>query len=63
MAFFWAPRCSSWFPSVLGAVVDDDQDDSWKICFTTWLYLATKPAYVGIDVDGLACPPALSYGL
>jgi hypothetical protein len=27
------------------------------------LYLAAKPAHVGIDVDGLACPTVLSYGL
>jgi hypothetical protein len=21
-----------------------------------WLYLVTKPSYVGVDVDGLSCP-------
>jgi hypothetical protein len=41
---------------ILGAQVDDAQDDSWSGCFTMWLYLATKPSHVGVDVDGLACP-------
>jgi hypothetical protein len=32
--------------------VDDARDDSWR-CL---LYLAAKPAHVGVDVDGLAYP-------
>jgi hypothetical protein len=56
MAFFWAPECSSWFPHVVGTEVDDAQDGSWRRCFVTLLYLAAKPAHMGVDVDGLACP-------
>jgi hypothetical protein len=56
MTFFWASGCSSWFSGVLGAEVDDAQDGSWRRCFTVLLYLAAKPAHVGVDVDGLACP-------
>jgi hypothetical protein len=56
MAFFWALRCPSLFPGVLGAEVDDARDGSWRRCFMTLLYLATKPAHVGIDLDGLAYP-------
>jgi hypothetical protein len=56
MAFCWAPRFSSWFPGVLSAEVDDAQDGSWRHCFVALLYLANKPAHVGVDVDGLACP-------
>jgi hypothetical protein len=51
MAFFWAPRCSSWFPGILGVEVDDAWDGSWRRCF-----VAAKPAHVEVDVDGLACP-------
>jgi hypothetical protein len=54
---------SSWLPGVLGAEVADARDGSWRRCFATWLYLAAKPSHVGVDVDGLACPPAPSYGL
>jgi hypothetical protein len=36
--------------------VDDSRDGSWRRCFAALLYLATKPAHVGIDVDGLAYP-------
>ena len=32
----------------------DVQDDSWRGCFTVWLYLAAKPSHLGVDVDGLA---------
>jgi hypothetical protein len=56
MSFFWAPGCSSWFPVVLGAEVDDARDGSWRRCFTMLLYLAAKPTHVGVDLDGLACP-------
>jgi hypothetical protein len=56
MSFFWAPGCSFGFPSILVTEVDDAQDDSWRHCFTVWLYLAAKPAHVGVDVDGLAYP-------
>jgi hypothetical protein len=56
MTFFWAPGCSSWFPSVLGAEVDDAQDGSWRRCFAALLSLAAKPAHMGVDVDGLAFP-------
>jgi hypothetical protein len=54
--FFWAPGCSSWFPSVFGAEVDDARDGSWRRYFAAGLYLAAKPAHVGVDVDRLACP-------
>jgi hypothetical protein len=43
-------------PGFLGAEVDDVRDGSWRCCFTTLLYLASKPAHVGVDVDELACP-------
>jgi hypothetical protein len=43
--------------------VDDTRDYSCRHCFTALLYLATKLAHVGGDVDGLACPPSPSYGL
>jgi hypothetical protein len=56
MAFFLAHRCPSWFPGVLGAEVDDAQDDSWRGSFIAWLYLVAKPSHVGVDVDGLAYP-------
>jgi hypothetical protein len=52
MSFFLAPRCFSWFPSILGVEVDDARDDSWRRCFAAWLYLAAKPSHVGVDVDG-----------
>jgi hypothetical protein len=55
MAFFLAPRYSSQFLGVLGAEVNDAQDGSLRHCFTVWLYLATKPSHVGVDVDRLAC--------
>jgi hypothetical protein len=45
--FLLGPRCSSCFPGILGAEVDDAQDDSWRCCFTMWLYMAAKPAHVG----------------
>jgi hypothetical protein len=51
-----APGCSSWFPGILGAEVDDAQNGFWICCFTVWLYLAAKPSHVGVDVDVLACP-------
>jgi hypothetical protein len=56
MAFFWAPRCSSWLPSVLGAEVVDTQDDSWRYNFMMWLYMMAKSSHVGVDVDRLAYP-------
>jgi hypothetical protein len=56
MAFFWAPGCSSWLPGVLGAKVDDPQDDSWRGSFAMWLYLMAKPFHMGVDVDWLAYP-------
>jgi hypothetical protein len=63
LAFILAPDCSSWFSGILGAEVDDARDGSWKRCFTAWIYLATKTSHVGVNVDGLAFPSALSYGL
>jgi hypothetical protein len=54
MAFFWVPGCSSWFPGVLGAEVDNARDVSWRRCFTAWLFLAAEPTHVGVDVDWLA---------
>jgi hypothetical protein len=51
-----APEDSSWFLGILGAEVDDARDGSWRRCFMVWLYLATKPSHVGVDVDGLGCP-------
>jgi hypothetical protein len=56
MLFFWAPRCSSWFLSILSGEVDDARDGSWRRCFAMWLYLAVKPGHVGVDMDGLAYP-------
>jgi hypothetical protein len=56
MAFFWAPKSSSWFPCVLGAEVDDAQDGSERYCFMTLFCLATKLALMGVDVDRLTCP-------
>jgi hypothetical protein len=56
MASSLALRCSSWFPGVLGAEVDDAREDSWRGSFMAWLYLAAKISHVGVDVDGLACP-------
>jgi hypothetical protein len=63
MMFFWAPGCSSRFPDVLGAKRDNGWDGYWRRCFAAWLYLSAKHALVGVDVDGLACPSASSYGL
>jgi hypothetical protein len=56
MAFFWAPECSSCFPGVLGAKVDDARDGNWRCCFMALLYLAATPAHMGVDVEGLAYP-------
>jgi hypothetical protein len=56
LAFFLAPGCSSWFPGVLGAEVDNAQGGSWRRCFAAWLYLAAKTSHVGVDVDELAYP-------
>jgi hypothetical protein len=42
------------FPGVLGAEVDNGRGVSWRCCFAALLYLAAKPAHVGVDVDGLA---------
>jgi hypothetical protein len=50
------PWCSSWLPGVLGAEVDDAQNDSWGGNFEAWLYMAAKPSHLRVDVDGLACP-------
>jgi hypothetical protein len=55
-AFFLATRCSSWFPGILGAEVDDAPDRSWRQCFATWVYMAAKPSHLGVDLDGLTCP-------
>jgi hypothetical protein len=55
MTFFWVPRCSSWFLGILGAEVDV-RDGSWRCFLVTLLYLAAKPAHVGVDVDRLAYP-------
>jgi hypothetical protein len=56
MVFFFAPECSSWFLGILGTKVNDTQNISWRCCFAAWLYLATKPSHVGVNVDGLGCP-------
>jgi hypothetical protein len=48
MVFFWAPWCSSWFMGILGAELDDAQDSSLRRCFVMLLYLAAKPAHVGV---------------
>jgi hypothetical protein len=56
MAFFWAPGCSSWFLGILGTEVDDGRGGSYRRCFTALLYLAAKPAHVGIDMGGIATP-------
>jgi hypothetical protein len=56
MAFFLAPRCSSWFLDVLGTEVDDARDSSWRDSFVALLYLVAKPSHVGVDVDRLAYP-------
>jgi hypothetical protein len=56
MSFSFAPGCSSRFPGVIGAEVDDARDGSWRCFFTAWIYLAAKPSHVGVDMDGLACP-------
>jgi hypothetical protein len=52
--FFLALGYSSRFPGILGAEVDDARDSSWRHCFTVWIYSATKPSHVGVDVDNLA---------
>jgi hypothetical protein len=54
MALFWAPGCSSWLPGILGAEVDDAQDDSWRGSFVMWLYLTATLSHMGVDVDVLA---------
>jgi hypothetical protein len=56
MSFFLAPGCSFWFPGILGAEVDDVRNGCWRHCFAEWLYLASKPSHVGVDVDELAYP-------
>jgi hypothetical protein len=48
MVFFYAAECSSCFPGVVGAEVDDARDGSWRRCFVVLLYLVTKPAHVGL---------------
>jgi hypothetical protein len=45
-AFFLAP----------GRGVADARDGSWSYRYFAWLYLTTKPAHLGVDMDGLACP-------
>jgi hypothetical protein len=49
-------RVFSWFSGVLCAEVDDARDSCWRRCFAVLLYLAVKPAHMGVDVDGLVCP-------
>jgi hypothetical protein len=56
------PECSTLFPGILGAEVDDAGMALRDIVSLCQLYLAAKPSHVGVDVDGLACP-APSYGL
>jgi hypothetical protein len=56
MAFFWAPGCSSWFPSILGTEVDDALYGSWRHCFVALLYLTAKPTHVRDNMDGIAYP-------
>jgi hypothetical protein len=55
MAFFCVSGCSSWFPGILGTEVVGVWDGSCRCCFMALLYLAIKPAQVGVNVDGLAC--------
>jgi hypothetical protein len=59
MALFLAHGCYFWFLGILGAEVDDAQDDSWRHSFVAWLYLAAKPSHVGVD-EGTG-PPARRY--
>jgi hypothetical protein len=54
IVFSLPPRCSSRLPGILGAEVDDAQDDSRKASFVKQLYLASKPSHVGLSVYGLA---------
>jgi hypothetical protein len=54
LAFFCTPRLSSWFQGIPGAEVDDAYDGSCRHCFVALLYMAAKPAHVGVDVDALA---------
>jgi hypothetical protein len=56
VAFFLAPGCSSWTLGIFGVEVDNVWDGSWRCCFAVWLYMATKPSHVGVNVDGLAYP-------
>jgi hypothetical protein len=42
--------------SILGAEVNNLWDGSLSHCFAALLYLAAKPACMGVDVDGLAYP-------
>jgi hypothetical protein len=46
-AFFLLFGCSFQLPGVLGAEVDGVRDDSWRVHFVVWLYLAAKPSHVG----------------
>jgi hypothetical protein len=48
--------CSSGLLSILGAEVDDVQDESWRGSFVKRLYLSAKPSHMGVDVNGLAYP-------
>jgi hypothetical protein len=56
MTFFLSFGCSFRLLDVLGAEVDDTQDDSWRGCFTVWLYMRLSLPRWGVSVDGLACP-------
>jgi hypothetical protein len=53
--FFLPPKCSSRLRGILGAEVDDAQDDSWRGSFAKRLWQLCLPTW-GVDVDGLAYP-------
>jgi hypothetical protein len=49
VAFFLPLGCSFWLPGILGAEVDDVQDDSWRGRFAVWLYLVARSDGDGMD--------------
>jgi hypothetical protein len=61
MAFFLPHRCSFWLPDILGVEVDIARDDSWRGCFTVWLYLVSKPSHVGGRCGRASLPFAPAY--
>jgi hypothetical protein len=59
--FFLPPKCSSRLPGILGAEVDDAQDDSWRGSFTKQLYLAAMPFHMGGRCGWASLPSAPAY--